>query len=108
MDIKPNPGCVNGLCRTMQQAYQQRQATPEAQQQRQAAAQAAASQQEEAAAHTDNDWGIEVVPESSSALPQQQGAGSSGVQQPSRPHATGYDHTLPEGLQYSLPVGPGT
>lgn len=104
MDIKPNPGCVNGLCRTMQQAYQQQQATPEAQQQRQAAAQAAASQQEEAAAHTDNDWGIEVVPESSSALPQQQGAGSSAAQQPSRPHATGYDHTLPEGLQYSLPV----
>ena len=99
MDIKPNPGCVNSLCRKMQQAYQDEQATPAAQQQRQAAAQAAASQVEEAATHTENEWGIEVVPESSGAEQQQQGA-----QQHDTSGNAAYDHSLPEGLQYSLPV----
>ncbi|KAL0026571.1 hypothetical protein WJX77_007264 [Trebouxia sp. C0004] len=104
MDIKPNPGCVNGLCCKMQQAYQQQQATPAAQQQRQAAAQAAASQEEEAAAHTENEWGIEVVPESSGADAQQHHGTNSTAQQPNRASSATYDHSLPEGLQYSLPV----
>ncbi len=89
----------------MQQAYQQQQATPAAQQQRQAAAQAAASQEEEAAAHTENEWGIEVVPESSGADAQQQQHGiSSTAQQHNTASSATYDHSLPEGLQYSLPV----
>ena len=105
MEIKANPGCVNVLCCTMQQAYQQQQASPEAQQQRQAAAQAAASLQEEAAAHTDNEWGIEVVPEASSSETIQQPAHGNSAQQQTKPGSTAYDHSLPEGLQYSLPVG---
>lgn len=103
MDIKPNPGCVNSLCRKMQQAYQQEQATPAAQQQRQAAAQAAASREEEAATHTENEWGIEVVPESSGAEQQQQDLNASGGQH-GRSGNAAYDHSLPTGLQYSLPV----
>ncbi len=92
----------------MQQAYQQQQATPVAQQQRQAAAQAAALQEEEAAAHTENEWGIEVVPESSGADAQQQHVTSSTAQQPNRANSATYDHNLPEGLQYSLPVSGST
>ena len=108
MDIKPNPGCVNGLCCKMQQAYQQQQATPAAQQQRQAAAQAAALQEEEAAAHTENEWGIEVVPESSGADAQQQHGTSSAAKQHNRASSASYDHSLPEGLHYSLPVSCST
>lgn len=108
MDIKPNPGCVNGLCCKMQQAYQQQQATPAAQQQKQAAAQAAALQEEEAAAHTENEWGIEVVPESSGADAQQQPGTSSTAQQHSKASNASYDHSLPAGLQYSLPVSCST
>ena len=95
----------------MQQAYQQQQATPAAQQQRQAAAQAAALQEEEAAAHTENEWGIEVVPESSDAdaqLQQQQHGTSSSAQQHNKASNATYDHSLPEGLQYSLPVSCST
>lgn len=92
----------------MQQAYQQQQATPAAQQQRQAAAQAAALQEEEAAAHTENEWGIEVVPESSGADAQQQHGTSSAAKQHNRASSASYDHSLPEGLHYSLPVSCST
>ena len=104
MDIKPNPGCANSLCRKMQQAYQQHQASPAGQQQRQAAEQAAALQQEEAATHDDNEWGIEVISEPSSAQPPQQSTAEGGAQQQSRSNRDSYDHSLPEGLQYETPV----
>ena len=100
MDIKPNPGCANSLCRQMQQAYQQHQASPAEQQRRQAAEQAAALQQEEPAAHDDNEWGIEVVSQPANAQPLQQSSANGGTQQQSR----SYDHGLPEGLQYETPV----
>ena len=100
MDIKPNPGCANGLCRQMQQAYQQHQASPAEQRRRQAAEQAAALQQEEAAAHDDNEWGIEVVSEPANAQPPQLNSAKGGTQQQSRL----YDLRLPEGLQYETPV----
>ena len=106
MDIKPNPGCVNSACRKMQQTYQQQQASPAAQQQRQAAAQAAQQQDEEPASHTDNEWGIEVVPEAVSAPPAQadRDSSSAAMLQPSSGSTQAYSHALPEGLQYSLPV----
>lgn len=104
MDIKPNPGCANSLCRKMQQAYQQHQASPAEQQRRQAAEQAAASQQEEAATHDDNEWGIEVVSEPTSAQSQQQSLAQGVTQQSNRSNTKSYDHSLPEGLQYETPV----
>lgn len=104
MDIKPNPGCTNSLCRKMQQAYQEHLASPAEQQRRQAAEQAAALQQEVAAEHDDNEWGIEVVSEPASAQPQQQSSAATGTQQQSRSKRMSYDHSLPEGLQYETPV----
>ena len=106
MDIKPNPGCVNSACRKMQQTYQQQQASPAAQQQRQAAAQAAQQQDEEPASHTDNEWGIEVVPEAVGTTPAQadRNSSSAATQQASSGSRQSYSHALPEGLQYSLPV----
>lgn len=104
MDIKPNPGCANSLCRKMQQVYQQQQASPAAQQQRQAAEQAAALQEEEAATHDDNEWGIEVVSEPAGLQTQQQSPAGSKSQQQAKSNNSPYDHSLPEGLQYETPV----
>ena len=107
MDIKPNPGCANSACRKMQQAYQQQQASPAAQQQRLAALQAAQLQDDAPATHDDNDWGIEVVSELDAvptALPQEVSKAAAHPQELSMLPSNAYDHTLPEGLQYSLPV----
>ena len=107
MDIKPNPGCANSTCRKVQQGYQQQQALPAAQQQRQAALQAAQMQADEPVTHDDNDWGIEVVSEPdtvNTAKPHGDSGASAPPQQVSMPSRTPYDHTLPAGLQYSLPV----
>ena len=107
MDIKPNPGCANALCSKRQQQFQQQQSSPEAQQRRQAAAQAAALEDQQAAQHTENEWGIEVVPEvvPDSASAASQSNGDSQVVQHSSKASSSYDHTLPEGLHYSVPVG---
>ena len=87
----------------MQQLYQQQQASPVAQQQRLAALQAAQMQDDAPATHDDNDWGIEVVSESD-AVPTAQEVSKAAAQ--SQQLSNAYDHTLPEGLQYSLPVRP--
>lgn len=107
MDIKPNPGCINSRCRTLQKAYQEQQASPAAQQQRQAAAAAAQQQESQPAAHAENEWGIEVVSEPDSAIKPEAEADVSSVAQQHQLASSSqlaYNHALPKGLQYSLPV----
>ena len=91
----------------MQQVYQEQQASPSAQQQRQAAAQAAQLQEDEPASHADNEWGIEVVSDNASTTNAHSHQDSNAAVQ-SRPSAAqskeAYNHVLPEGLQYSVPV----
>lgn len=64
MDIKPNPGCANRLCRGQQQSFQERYNSSEAASAR-ALAEAEASIGTDPIEHEDNEWLIEVVPEDS-------------------------------------------
>lgn len=98
MDIKPNPGCPNPLCRQLQAAHTARYNSAEAIAERAAAAAAAAqAAAKEVAVHEENDWGIEVVAEPST------GPGAEGPEVADRESGSA-SAQLSEGLQYSMPV----
>ena len=60
MDIKPNPGCPNPTCLSLQKAAHERANTPQAIAARAAAAATVAGAKPEQPEHEDNEWDIEV------------------------------------------------
>ncbi|KAK9810833.1 hypothetical protein WJX73_010785 [Symbiochloris irregularis] len=84
MAIRPNPECINPLCRQSQAAFKVKA-------EQEAALQAASAPEEAAPAKADlheaNEWGIEVV-----------------ADEPSGPAASRAAAALPQGLEYSMPV----
>lgn len=103
MNIKPNPGCTNAMCRQRQAEWQVGAAG-------RAAAAALAAAEEAAAAgdqgplHESNEWGIEVAPAEDEAV----GAATAGAA--AAPHAAQpqqAQQALPQGLQFSMPAGGG-
>ena len=94
MEIRPNPGCANSLCRERQAEWAAGEPARAA-----AAAEAAAGAEAEAApVHEDNDWGIEVVGDAS----EQPAAAAAAAAQPGGPGGA-----LPEGLRFEMPAGGG-
>ena len=102
MNIKPNPGCTNAMCR-------QRQAEWQAGAAERGAAAALAAAEEAAAAgdqgplHESNEWGIEVTPAEDEAV----GATTAGAAAPQSAQPQQAQQALPEGLQFSMPAGGG-
>jgi ubiquitin-like modifier-activating enzyme 5 len=97
MDIKPNPGCPNPMCKQLQTAYTMRYNSAEAVAARAAAAAASASAAEqEVPVHEDNDWGIQVVAEPETGP----GDGSTSA----ACIGGGPSGKLADGLEYSMPV----
>ncbi|KXZ47321.1 hypothetical protein GPECTOR_36g45 [Gonium pectorale] len=115
MEIKPSTACVNGLCRTLTAAEEERRNSPEARAAREAEAAAAAAAAAEAAAtplHDDNEWGIEVVgdeaPAAAPASPGPDGSAASAAS-PAAASAAAVAAAAPlaDGIEFSLPVDRG-
>lgn len=97
MEIRPNTGCVNALCRQRQAEWAVG-APARAVAAAAAAAEAAAAEAAAGPLHESNDWGIEVTADE----------GEGDVSSGAAPAAAGQQQQqLPEGLQFSLPAGGG-
>ena len=95
MDIRPNSGCTNALCRQRQVEW----AAGAAERKAAAAVAAAEAAAAEAAAgplHESNEWGIEVTGDDA--------GGDSGSAAADSSAAPGGQQQLPEGIQFSMPV----
>ena len=101
MQIKPNTGCDNAMCRRRQAEW----AAREPQRAVAAAAAAAAAAEEEAASgpvHETNEWGIEVMGDADEAAGEAAcGSGATGG------GSAAPGQALPEGLQFSMPAAGG-